>query len=71
MLHIKMAPGEEEDAWVVLWRLQSGKVVVLHTSGRPLKIKSTKGASSNLNSATTEQGTKVKDFCVGKSPSSQ
>jgi hypothetical protein len=37
MLHIKMAPGEEEDAWVVLsllWPLQSGKVAIQYSIPR-------------------------------------
>jgi hypothetical protein len=35
---------------------------VVHNSGRPLRRKSTKGASPNLNSAATEEGSRgIKD----------
>jgi hypothetical protein len=62
MLHIKMAPGEEEDAWVVLWRLQNGKVAVVHTSADHSGENVIKGASPNLTSAATEEGSRgIKD----------
>ncbi len=57
--------GEKKMHGIVLWRLQSGKVAVFHTSGRPLKRKCTKGASPNLNSATTEAESKGERFPCG------